>query len=123
MCGSTARRALVAEYTVPAGHIGAHEKTAVAGVVDTVTFEVGSTSAPGWAGRLPRQVEVLSDGAADLYVTVDGSTPAAAASNCYRVPAVAGATVIDVRDADATDEVVVKLISSGTPVYSVSRAG
>ncbi len=113
----------MAEYTVPAGHIGVHEKTAVAGVVDTVTFEVGSASAPGWARRLPRQVEILTDGAADMYVTVDGSTPVAAATDCHRVPAAAGATVIDVQDDDARDAVVVKLISSGTPVYSVSRAG
>lgn len=113
----------MAEYTVPAGHIGAHEKTAAAGVVDTVTFEPGSPSTPGWARRLPRQIEVLTDGAADVYVTVDGSTPVAAATNCYRVPAAAGSTVIDVRDANAVDAVVVKLISSGTPVYSVSRAG
>jgi hypothetical protein len=113
----------VAEYTVPAGHIGVHEKTAVAGSVDTVTFEVGAASAPGWARRLPRQVEILTDGAAAMYVTVDGSTPTVAGSHCYPVPAAAGSTVIDVRDANAIDAVVVKLISSGTPVYSVSRAG
>lgn len=111
----------MAEYTVPAGHIGVHEKTAVAGVVDTVTFEVGSRNTPGW-GRLPRQIEVLTDGAADMYVTVDGSTPVPAATNCYRVPAAAGATVISVADADATDAVVVKVVSAGTPEYSVSRA-
>lgn len=109
-------------YEVPSGHVGVHEKTLTASVVDTVTFDPGDPGAPGW-GRLPRSVEVLSDGAADIYVTVDGSTPTVAGTNCYRLPASAGATVIDVRDSDATDAVVVKLISSGTPVYSVSRAG
>lgn len=112
----------MADYGVPAGHVGAHAKTLVAAAVDTVTFELGSTGTPGWAG-VPKTVEVLSDGAADMYVTTNGSVPTVGGSHCYRVPALAGATVIDVRDSDATDEVVVKLISAGTPTYSVSRAG
>ncbi len=112
----------MAEYEVSSGHIGVHEKSMVAATVDTVTFEPGSPGSPGWA-NLPKAVEVLSDGAADIYATVDGSAPTVAGSHCYRVPAAAGATVIDVRDSDATDAVVVKLISAGTPVYSVSRAG
>lgn len=112
----------MAAYEVPAGHVGVHEKALVAATVDTVTFVPGSSGAPGW-GRLPRRVEVLTDGAAAVYVTVDGSTPTVAGTNCYPVPAMAGATVIDVADSDPTDAVVVKLISAGTPVYSVSRAG
>lgn len=112
----------MAEYEVPNGHVGAHEKTLVGGVVDTVTFALGDPSAPGWA-RLPTAVEILTDGAADIYATVDGSVPSVGGTNCYRVPAAAGAAVIDVRDSDSTDVVVVKLISSGAPVYSVSRAG
>ncbi len=111
----------MANHTVPNGHIGAHAKTLVATTVDTVTFALGSTGTPGWA-RMPKSVEVLTDGASDIYVTVDGSTPTVGGTACYRVPPYPGATVIDVRDADPNDEVVVKLISSGTPVYSVSRA-
>jgi hypothetical protein len=111
----------VADYTVPNGHIGVHEKTLVASTVDTVTFALGSPGTPGWA-RMPREVEVLTDGAADIYVTVDGSTPSVAGTNCWRVPAMPGATVINVQDADPADEVVVKLISSGTPKYSVARS-
>ncbi len=111
----------MADYTVPSGHVGAHAKTAVASAVDTVTFQTGSALQAGW-GRMPKAVEILTDGADDLYVTVNGSTPTVGGTNCYRVPAVPGATVINVQDADPSDAVVVKLISAGAPVYSVSRA-
>ncbi len=111
----------MANYAVPNGHVGVHEKTMVASTVDTVTFQLGSAGTPGWAD-LPKQVEILTDGAEDIYITVDGSVPTVTGTHCWRVPAAAGATVVDVRDSNPTDEVVVKLISSGTPVYSVSRA-
>lgn len=111
----------VGSYTVANGEIGAHAKTLVAGTVDTVTFELGAQGTPGWA-RVPKRIEVLTDGADDIYVTVDGSTPTVGGANCWRVPAAAGATVIDVSDDDPEDAVVVKLISAGTPEYSVSRA-
>jgi hypothetical protein len=94
----------------------------VAATVDTVTFEVGTPGTPGYA-RLPKEIEVLTDGSADIYVTVDGSTPTVAGTHCWRVPAAAGVTAIDVRDSDPSDPVVVKLISTGTPEYSVSRSG
>ncbi len=108
-------------YTVPNGHVGAHKKTMAASTVDTVTFQLGSPGTPGWAA-VPRRVEIITDGADDIYVTVDGSDPTVAGTSCWRVPAMPGATVIEVSDSDPTDEVVVKLISPGTPVYSVSRA-
>ncbi len=111
----------MADYAVPAGDVGAHEKTMVALTVDTVTFEVGNEDAPNW-GPLPKAIEVLTNGAADIYVTVDGRAPTVKGTQCYRVPAQAGATVIDVTDSNARDAVVVKLISSGTPIFSVSRA-
>jgi hypothetical protein len=94
----------------------------MAATVDTVTFALGTSGTPGWGG-VPKRVEILSDGAADIYVTVDGSTPTVAGTNCWRIPAVPGSTILDVRDAIPDDAVVVKLISAGTPTYSVSRAG
>ncbi len=111
----------MAEYAVPSGHIGAHAKTLVGNVVDTVTFQTGSPSSPGW-GRMPKQIEVLSDGADDIYVTTNGSTPTIGGTHCYRIPPLPGASVIDVQDEDRLDAVVVKLLSDGTPTYSVSRA-
>ncbi len=109
----------MATYTVTNVQIGAHAKVLGAGVVDTVTFvQGGDHTVPGW-NRLPKKVEVLSDAVADIYFTVDGTTPTVGGANCYRVPA--GALSVDV--APIAGEVVVKLISSGAPTYSVSKAG
>lgn len=112
----------MAAYTVTVGQIGAHAKVLGAGVVDTVTFSIGATGTPGWA-NVPQVVEVLSDGIADIYVTVDGSTPTVAGGNTHRVSAAHQSLQIPVDDGNAEDAVVVKLISSGAPTYSVSRAG
>lgn len=109
-------------YTVQMGQIGAHAKTLTANAVDTVTFALGADqSVSGW-GDVPKRVEIITDGAADIYVTVDGSTPTVAGAGTYRVPALPGSTVIDVRDNNPQDQVVVKLIAAGAPTYSVSRA-
>lgn len=112
----------MASYTVNYGELAAHAKTMVAATVDTVTFAAGDPSSPGW-GKMPAAIEVLSSGASDIYFTVDGSTPTVAGATTYRVPNVAGATKkVKLNDGNAYDAVVVKLISAGTPVYSVSRA-
>ena len=108
-------------YNVPAGHVGVHEKVLGPDVEDSVTFLLGSVSTPGWAG-LPKQVEILTDGAADIYVTTDGSAPTVAGTNCFRVPPLPGSTTVTVPAPDAGQPALVKLISSGAPTYSVSRA-
>lgn len=112
----------MADYVLPNGAIGAHNKTLAAGVVDTVTFALGSPDSPGWA-QVPSKVEILTNGVADIYVTADGTAPTVEGSHCYRIPAAASATVLDVRDQDPENAVVIKLISAGAPTYSVSRAG
>lgn len=109
-------------YTVNNGEIGAHAKVLGANVVDVVTFQPGTPGSVGW-NKLPKKVEVLSDGAADIYFTTDGSAPTVTGANCYRVPNSAGALTVDVTDSNPNDAVVVKLISAGAPTYSVSRAG
>ncbi len=111
----------MASYTVPVGHIGVHEKTLVANTVDSVTFALGSTSNSGWA-NMSEQIEIITDGTADIYVTVDGTTPTVAGTDCWRVPAMAGASSFDVPRPTATSPVVVKLVSAGTPKYSVGRS-
>lgn len=94
-------------YTVAASERGAHAKTLVAATVDTVTFS-----------RDCDTVEILShDGAGAIYFTVDGTTPTVAGANTLVIPAAAGALEVEVPTAGNT---VVKLISSGTPTYSVT---
>ncbi len=92
-------------YTVASGALAAHDKTLTAATVDTVTF-TDATSV----------VEILSDGAARLYVTVDGTTPAVSGANTdLLVAGIASGVRI------STTGNIVKLISSGTPTYSVRR--
>lgn len=97
----------MASYSVAANEIGAHAKTLSAATVDTVTF----------ADDVAR-VEVVSDGSAALYFTTDGSTPTVGGAKAFYMPALAGVREVAVGGAGSTR---VKLISSGTPVYSVAR--
>lgn len=98
----------MAAYTVPAGHVGVHEKQLVADTVDTVTFT---------GVDLP-EVEVLTDGSADVYVAFGSVTPTVAGTDCWRVPAGSVSAVIAPRTSGDT---IVKLISAGAPTYSVGR--
>jgi hypothetical protein len=95
----------VATHTVAADEIGAHSKTLGANTVDTVNFADDV-----------KQIEVVSDGAAELYFTVDGTAPTVGGAKCYYLPAFGGAREVPVHTGGT-----VKLISSGTPKYSVAR--
>jgi hypothetical protein len=97
----------MASYTVAAGKTGKHRKTLVAATVDTVTF----TDALDY-------VEVYSDGRAELFFTADGTTPVLDDDGCHRLPAGVEKARVVVPASGAT---VVKLISDGTPTYSVQR--
>lgn len=99
----------MASYSVSASEHGAYAKTLVASTVDTVTFDKDVDT-----------VEVVSDGSAAIYVTVDGSTPTVAGAATYELPADAIAVRRIV--VPTSGDTVVKLISSGTPVYSVAEA-
>jgi hypothetical protein len=98
----------VASYVVSAGNVGVHAKTLAASTVDTVTF----------TGKDLPSVEVLSDGSADIYVCFGTGTPTVGGGNCQRIPAGSGGAILPVH---TTGDTVVKLISAGTPVYSVSN--
>src|SRR5690242_1280724 len=95
-------------YTVAANDIAKHAFTLTANTVETVTF----------AGNIAA-AEVISDGAAACFYTVDGSTPAVNGGNCYILPA--GTTSVDTRRMDGSADVL-KFISTGTPTLSVQRA-
>lgn len=96
-------------YAVTAGQRATHQ-TIVAATVDTVTFGVDFN-----------EVEVLNrSGSAEIYFTVDGTTPTVGGTNCFVVPAAISSAIVGVPTVGPT---VVKLISSGTPTYSVSGTG
>lgn len=100
----------MASFTVADGDVGVHAKTLAASTADTVTF-----TGPNLAA-----VEVISDGVAALYVSVDAAAATVAGSHCYLLPAGAVTSrVITVRTGGTTD---LSLISSGTPTYSVQDA-
>jgi hypothetical protein len=94
----------VASYTVALGERGVH-KTLVASTVDTVTFSKDCD-----------RVEIVNrDGAAELYFTTDGTSPTVGGNNALVLPAAMGSYVTTAVGGLS----VVKLISSGTPAYSV----
>lgn len=98
----------MANFDVQTSEIGVHLKKLVAGQIDQVTF----------LGRDLTEVEIITDGAADIFVRFGGQDPAVGSGSCWRVPPAMGSTVIPV---NTSKDTVVRLISAGTPVYSVSR--
>jgi hypothetical protein len=90
------------------GAVGAHERTLVASTADTVEFEEDL-----------KTVEIVNvDGAAAIYFTVDGSAPTVGGEGCGYLPATPCARVVTSRSPAKT---IVRLISTGTPKYSVAR--
>lgn len=94
---------------VSTGEKAAWSKALSAAAVDTVTFDQGVSA-----------VRVFNDtGTAAIYFTVDGSTPTVAGAGMFRVPASPGAYLeVGTQGGAATETV--KLISAGTPTYSVA---
>lgn len=80
--------------------------TLVANTTTTLTFDATY-----------RRVEVLSvDGAAEVYVTTDGTDPTVGGTGCHVLPAVISSMEVPVR---TWGDTVVKLKSAGTPKVSV----
>jgi len=99
----------MATTTLTAGQFGAYAKQLAANTVDTVQF--------------PRQcsIEVWTDGTEAVYFTVDGSMPTVAGPACWEIPAGAAETrVLTGVLAGDSAGTPVKLISAGTPKYSVT---
>lgn len=99
----------MAEYTVKKDAIGAHAKQLSAAAVDTVVFEDDLDF-----------VEIVSDGAAAIYVTVDRPAPTVGGSEAYFLPAAPCARTLSARSGGGGTAV--RLISAGTPTYSVAKA-
>ncbi len=82
--------------------------TLVAATADSVTLSTDYQSA-----------EVMNRATTgDIYFTVDGTTPVSAADNTLVVPP-GGSLVVTLPSSGAGNDVV-KLISAGTPAYSVT---
>lgn len=95
----------MANYSI-AGDQRSVSATLVANTPDVITF----------ANKVTR-VKVEA-GNADIFVTVDGSTPTVNGQNAYRVQANSSDT-FEVMTSGAT---VVQVISPGTPTYTVEHA-
>lgn len=80
--------------------------TLVAATVATVTLTPNA-----------KFVEVVNRGSDDIYFRLDGTDPTVAGDDTYVVP---GGGFTRVRNNDRDGSVSVKLISSGTPAYSVA---
>jgi hypothetical protein len=105
----------MASYTIGPGQIGLYATQLTANTVDTVTISNGAGSSHSFD-----PLEVWADGTAAVYFTVDGSTPTVASQSTYEIPSGASA----VRDhIVASAPTTVKLISSGTPKYSITAPG
>lgn len=98
----------MATYTLAAGERSAPDKSTVASTVDTVTFVQDCS-----------QVEVISDGAATLYVRVDGSAPVVGGAFAYVLPS--GSPSVRVISPPTGGGTVVKLISAGVVKYTVGE--
>lgn len=98
----------MAAYSVATGKRGAYDKVLVASTVDTVTFADDIDS-----------VEIVTDGTSKIYVTVNGDTPAVSDAATIIVPAALGIRTIPTPSSGAP---AIKLISAGTPTYSVAKA-
>lgn len=95
----------MASYTVARSK----HATLVAATVDSVTLS-----------RDYAEVEIVNRGAAgDIYATVDGTTPAPAADNTIYIGPGQALVFALPRRADNTSSAV-KLVSAGTPSYSVT---
>ena len=83
--------------------------TLVANVTTTITFD-GAFS----------MVEVLNvTGTAAIYFTIDGTNVSVGSNDAYVVPAQIGSLTVSAEQATPS-QTIVRLISSGTPGYSVT---
>jgi hypothetical protein len=98
----------MASYNLAAGDKGVYEKALAAATVDTVNVQRKGVS----------RVRIITNGSASIFIRTDGTAPTVGAQAADYLPAVAGAYV-DVPFPSDSATGSVKLISVGTPTYSV----
>jgi hypothetical protein len=101
----------MATYKIEAGQIGAYSKTLAANAVDTIII----------AGPLEGVEITNKSGSAEINFTTDGSAPTVDGASTHELPAALSSRVVDV-NAGHGETVEIKLISGGTPEYSVARS-
>lgn len=99
----------MATRSIATGDVGTAAFTLVASTVDTINFDTAGV-----------KFELYSDGAAEVWYTLDGSTPAVDGADSYYLPA--APCMKELRDTDVAGNAVLKLISAGTPRCRVQRA-
>lgn len=101
----------MADYTCERGDIGVAPFATASNTEDKVTFKDNVT-----------EVEIVSDGGADVWYTIDNSPPtiptAGASTRCYRLPA--GTPSVDSRPMFASVDVI-RFISTGVAKVSVQK--
>src|SRR5947209_8731954 len=98
----------MAAYEVLAAEHGAYAKTLAANTEDAVTFDKDIDA-----------VEVWSDGTEAIYFTVDGTDPTVGGAGAWEVPK--GSALVRECPVPTAGNTIVKLISAGTPKYSVTE--
>lgn len=82
--------------------------TLTANTVDTVTLSDNAS-----------RIQVTNrSGASEIYFSIDGTTPTVGGDDTFILPAAIGSRVVSSDDV-GVDITTVKLISTGTPTYSV----
>lgn len=105
-------------YTLTSGQFAAHAKALTASSVDKVVWPADVDT-----------ITVVSDGTAAIHVRFDGVDPTVNGASSFIIPASAGPVMRTFRPADLPGDAThtkgaseVRLISVGTPTYSVEGA-
>lgn len=94
----------MAHYEIPKDMVAVHDKMLVPGVIDVIRF-----------GGDRQTVEVLSDGAAAIYVSTNGVEPTVSGPHTYVLPASPSKRTLSHRGNES-----LMLISPGSPTYSIT---
>lgn len=96
--------------TVVKGDISTEDLTTVAATVDTITIQ------EDWD-----RIRIETNGADELIVTTDGTTPAAASHTSQIVPKQVGAAVVRELNIRTQGNTTIKLLSATAVVYRIER--
>jgi hypothetical protein len=99
----------MASATIAAGQIAHHSAAMVAATLDTITF----------TGDRPRLKLTFTSGTTPIFFTTDNSAPTVGGTASRVLAPVVGQEVFV--EPPTAGDAIVKLISSGTPTYSIEQ--